>query len=409
MAAALLNPDERAGAGRDRLLVWAAAFLRAVATGMLGVLLGLHLLRRGLDPAQIGVVVTAGLLGAAAAALLVMLRGERIGCRRSQVAIAVLCAIGTAALAFTQNVLPAAAAACLGMVNGMGRDRGAALVLDQAILPRTIGDSGRTLAFARYHLLQDAGHALGALAAGLPALFQRIGIGEHASLRLGMLIAASAMLTTAVLYARLTPDVNRPIARVRVDAGTRRLLWRIAPLFALDSLGSGFLGASLLTVFFHEHFAAGEAMLGALFAAAGLANAVSHLGAAWLARRIGLVNTMVFTHIPSSLILAAIAWAPDLPTAAVLFLLREGLVEMDVPTRQSYVMAVVRPEERTFVAGVTHLVRLGAWAVAPAVAGVLMQNAAITAPLLVGAGIKIAYDVLLYFACRKHPPPEEVA
>jgi MFS family permease len=150
-------------------------------------------------------------------------------------------------------------------------------------------------------------------------------------------------------------------------------------------------------------------MIGALFFAARLLNAVSHLGAAWLAKRIGLVNTMVFTHIPSSFLLATVAFAPNFPVAAVLFLLREGLVEMDVPTRQSYVMAVVEPEARTFASGVTNLVRIASWAVAPAFAGALMVGDSMYLPLVIGAAMKVTYDLLLWKAFKDLPPPEERA
>src|SRR5262249_46831137 len=163
---------------------------------------------------------------------------------------------------------------------------------------------------------------------------------------------------------------------------------------------------ALLSYFFFERFHAGEGVIGALFFGARVMNAFSHLGAAWLATRIGLVNTMVFTHIPSSLLLVTVAFAPSFPVAAVLFLLREGLVEMDVPTRQSYVMAVVRPEERTFASGVTALVRMAAWAVAPSFAGLFMQKS-LAVPLYIGAGMKISYDVLLYVAFRRQKAPEE--
>ena len=149
--------------------------------------------------------------------------------------------------------------------------------------------------------------------------------------------------------------------------------------------------------------------MGALFFGARVLNAASHWGAAWLARRFGLVNTMVFTHVPSSLLLVTVAFAPSFAVAAVLFLLREGLVEMDVPTRTSYVLAVVRPEERTLASGVTNLVRLGGWAVSPFLAGVLMQGTSLAAPLVLGAGMKIAYDLLLYASFRGLPPPEERA
>ncbi len=150
-------------------------------------------------------------------------------------------------------------------------------------------------------------------------------------------------------------------------------------------------------------------MIGVLFLGARRMNAASHLGAAWLARRIGLVNTMVFTHIPSSLLLVTVAFAPSFAVAAALFLLREGLVEMDVPTRQSYVLAVVKPEERTFASGITNLVRLGGWAAAPLFAGALMMGDSLYLPLVIGAGMKIAYDLLLWRAFRRIRPPEEAA
>jgi predicted MFS family arabinose efflux permease len=185
------------------------------------------------------------------------------------------------------------------------------------------------------------------------------------------------------------------------------VLWRISALFAIDSVAGGFVGTALLSYFFYERFEVSESVIAVLFFCARGMNAVSHLGAAWLAKRIGLVNTMVFTHIPSSLLLVTVAFAPNFWVAAVLFLLREGLVEMDVPTRQSYVMAVVRPEERTFASGATHLVRLGGWAVAPSFAGFLMQYLSLGTPLIIGAAMKFSYDILLYYAFRGIKPPEE--
>jgi predicted MFS family arabinose efflux permease len=185
------------------------------------------------------------------------------------------------------------------------------------------------------------------------------------------------------------------------------VLWRISALFALDSIGGGFLTTALIVYFFAERFGVGSATVSVLVFTARIANAGSHLAAAWLARRIGLLNTIVCTHMPSSLLLLTLAWAPSFPVAAVLFLLREGLVEMDVPTRQSYVMAVVQPAERLTAAGVTSLVRLGGWAVAPMIAGGLMQSTTLGMPLVVGAVTKVVYDVLLYVSFRAHRPPEE--
>jgi hypothetical protein len=225
-----------------------------------------------------------------------------------------------------------------------------------------------------------------------------------------LLLCGFLLTLTAVLSARLSPRVEaapRSAAAATVGPESRRRITRISALFAVDSLAGGFLGSALVAYFFHVRFGADEIALAWMFAGARALNAASHLGAAWLARRIGLVNTMVFTHIPSSLLLATVAIAPDFGTAAILFLLREGLVEMDVPTRQSYVMAMVRPEERTFASGATNVVRLAGWAVAPSLAGQFMQSVALGAPLIVGAAMKIAYDVALYFSFRGIRPPEE--
>ncbi|MBI4584346.1 MAG: MFS transporter [Planctomycetes bacterium] len=395
---------------RDRRVLYLTAFLRALATGLAGVLLGLYLPRLGFSMAEIGFTVAAGLAAGAAAALLVTLLGDRLGRRRALILLAALGALGSLGAAAASGTVGVTAAVFFGMLNGMGRDRGASLVLEQAILPATAGEEERTRAFAWYNLFQDAGHALGGLLAGLPDLFHRWGgASEVLSHRLGLGGYAALMLASLFLYSRLSPSVEArdARARARISPGTRRVVFKISSLFALDSLGGGFLTTSLLSYFFFERFGVSGMAIGVLFFAARLANALSHLGAAWLAGRIGLVNTMVFTHIPSSLLLVTVAIAPSFEVAALLFLLREGLVEMDVPTRQSYVMAVVRPEERTFASGATHLVRLGAWAVAPSFAGLFMQSVSLVAPLLVGAGLKIAYDGLLYFAFRGVKPPEE--
>jgi MFS family permease len=392
-------------------VLYAAAFVRALATGMAGVLLGIYLAKIGFDAARIGTIIASGLAGAALAALVVTLRGDRLGRRRSLITLALLAAAGGAVVAAASAPLVIAAAAFAGMINGMGRDRSASLIIEQAIVPGLVSAEARTKAFAWYNLWQDAGHALGALLAGLPALLELgLGVEALAGIRWTVAIYAGLQLATAILYLRLPGAVENPApreARAQISGETRRTLWRISSLFAVDSLAGGFLTTALLAFFFYERFAAPEAAIALLFFAARLLNAASHLGAAWLAARIGLVNTMVFTHIPSSLLLMTVPFAPSFPVAAVLFLVREGLVEMDVPTRQSYVMAVVRPEERTFASGITHLVRLGGWAVAPAFAGLLMRVLSIGAPLIVGAAMKIAYDVLLYAAFRKQRPPEE--
>ncbi len=412
------------GRMNDRALLYAAASLRSLATGMIGVLVGVHLAKLGFDAAAIGAVVASGLAGAALAALLITFFGDRWGRRRCLVLLALLTAGGGLLFAAISAPLPAAAAACLGMVNGMGRDRGAFLILDQAMLPATTGDADRTSTFAWYNVLQDGGGAIGGLLAGAPAAIRYLsGAGEVESLRGGIVAYSLLYLAVAVLYMRLSRGVE--IARAaagddpeggaavpgapasRLSPASRRILARIVPLFALDSLAGGLLTTAILSYFFYSRFGVDEAVLGPLFFAARVANAASHPAAAWLARRLGLVNTMVFTHIPANLLLIAVAFVPGFPLAAALFLVREALVEMDVPTRQSYVMAVVRPGERTLAAGVTNLVRVGAWAVGPYASGLFMGSVTLAAPLVVGSGMKVIYDLLLFTAFRRLRPPEE--
>ncbi|HEY3497906.1 MAG TPA: MFS transporter [Polyangiaceae bacterium] len=398
-------------AQRDRTLLGVAGFLRATATSTAGITLGLHLGRLGLEPRTLGVVLSAGLSGAALAALLATLFADRLGRRRFLLAVATLGALGTAIFAVSSEPLVLGVAAFAGMLNGMGRDRGAALILETSMLPSTTDDRGRTRVIALYTMLQDLGHGLGAALVGASGFLAE----RHATAGPGhgyraLLLGCAALSAAGVLiYARLGAglEVDETASRETLTPESRGILARLSALFALDSLGGGFLTSALLSYFFFERFGAGPGAIGALFLGARLLNALSHLGAAWLAGRIGLVNTMVFTHIPSSVLLASVAFAPNFPIAAALFLLREGLVEMDVPTRQSYVLAVVRPEERTFANGITNLVRLGSWAVAPSVAGLLMSAGSLHTPLVAGAGMKILYDLLLWRAFRKVKPPEE--
>jgi len=394
----------------DRRWIYTAVLARSLATGMMGVLLGIYLASLDLNTNAIGAVIGLGLAGAAFSTLLVTFFSDRFGRRRTLLVLTALSVLGALLLALSANVLTLGIAAFLGMVNGMGRDRGAALVVEQSVLPATVADGQRTLAFARYNVLQDVGHAVGSLFAAAPALFQRFtSLDSAAALQGSVLIYAALSLLPFMAYLRLSDRIEVPPGpRAPVTPATRRVLTRISALFAIDAIGGGFLTTALLAYFFYERFGVGIESIGLLFFAARIANALSHFAAAWLAARIGLVNTMVFTHIPSSVLLLTVPFMPTFTVAAALFLLREALVEMDVPTRQSYVMAVVRPEERTFASGVTHLVRLAGWAVAPAIAGLLMSGTSLAAPLVIGAALKILYDIVLWRAFRNLHPPEEV-
>jgi predicted MFS family arabinose efflux permease len=220
-------------------------------------------------------------------------------------------------------------------------------------------------------------------------------------------------LIVAALYSLLSPAVevfkSPPVVgtAARIEPETKRVVTKLTALFSLDAFGGGFLTDAMVAYWFFRRFGVAEHDLGLVFFAVHILNACSHLGAAWLARRIGLVNTMVFTHLPSSLFLMAVPLAPSFKWAVLLFLCREALVEMDVPTRQSYVAAIVRPSERTYASGITNLARNVFWTVGSAAAGFLMQALTFSAPLLIGGGAKVTYDLLLYRSFRALKPPEE--
>ncbi|HET7766466.1 MAG TPA: MFS transporter [Burkholderiales bacterium] len=395
---------------RDRRIVFAAGFLRAVANGLIGVVAGIYLAELGFEPAAWGAILGAGVAGTAVGAAGVMFWGDRIGRRNWLVMLGVIAAAGGAVFAFAAEALVLGGAAFLGMLNSLGKDRAAALALEQAILPSTGSDAERTRAFAWYNVIQDIGHGLGAALAVLPTLLRdAAGLDHLHSLRAAVIVYAALYAGTAILYLSLSRQAEAPAAAldVRVTPQSRSILAKMSFLFALDSFAGGFQGSALFAFFFHQQFGASEATIGLLFVGARVMNAASHLGAAWLASRIGLVNTMVFTHTPSSILTFTIPFTGSFEIAALLFLLREGLSEMDVPTRQSYLMAVVRPEERTFAGGVTNLARMCARAVAPFFAGAAMQTVALGAPIMAAAALKVLYDGLLYLGFRKIKAPEE--
>jgi predicted MFS family arabinose efflux permease len=398
---------------RDRFLIYGAALLRSLGVGLLGVLLGIVLFRAGASSLQIGLVVATGIAGGAAATTVITFYGDMLGRRRALMVLSLLAALGGVGLALTPRFSVLLAIAFVGMLNGTGTDRGAVFALEQAILPGLVSDTHRTWALSWYNVILDSGGAVGALAAGLPFLLQRwLALDRAASYASIFFGYAVLNLLSGILYLFMSPQVEvaqpaRRQALQSVSPQTKGIVLKLAALFSLDSLGGGFLTDALVAYWFFRRFGIPEHSLGILFFAVHLLNAGSHLGAAWLAKQFGLLNTMVFTHLPSSVFLMAAALAPSFRLAILFFLLREALAEMDVPTRQSYVAAVVRPEERTFASGITNLARNVCWAAGSSLAGVSMQNIAFSAPLLAGGGLKIGYDVLLWRAFRHLQPPEE--
>ncbi len=400
-------------ARRDHLIINAAGFLRSLGVGLMGVVLGIYLSRIGFSVFRIGAVVAIGLAGSAAATTVVGFAADTVGRKRFLVMLSILTALGGLALYATPKLPLLLGMAFVSMLNGTGTERSAIFALEQAVIPGLGKDTRRTWNLACYNVLIDGGASLGALAAGVPLILQsHLGLPLFRAYQLLFLGYSALYVIVAGLYFLLSPAVEvniapRPEHTGAVAPETKRIVGKLTALFSLDAFGGGFLTDALVSYWFFKRFGLSEHDVGLVFFVVHILNALSHLGAAWLARRIGLVNTMVFTHLPSSVLLMAVPFVPSATIAILLFFAREALVEMDVPTRQSYVASLVSPAERSFASAVTNVARNVCWAIGSGVAGALMQNLAFSAPLLVGGGTKITYDLLLYRSFRRIKPPEE--
>jgi predicted MFS family arabinose efflux permease len=399
---------------RDALLVCAAASLRSAAVSLVGVVIAIHLAAGGLSPAGIGLILGVGIAANALATVVVGIRADAWGRRGTLIALGLITGSGYVMLAFTHSIPVLLAVAVVGLVNGMGRDRGPASALEQALLPALTTNERRTWTMSLYNVAIDSGHAVGALGAALPTVFATLFALSAADAHTATFVmCGGALIAATIPYALLRSPVDERAATVtagssaQVDTTTRGVVRKLTLLFGIDSVGGGFLSSALVAYWFFERYGTTEVQLAWLFFAARVLNVVSHLAAAWIARRIGLLNTMVLTHLPSSVLLMLAPAAPSAALAAALFLAREALVEMDVPTRQSYVMAVVPPRARTYASGMTNVVRNAGWAVGPVAGGTVMQHVALAAPLFIGGTLKIIYDIALYRSFRHLHPPEE--
>jgi MFS family permease len=345
------------------------------------------------------------------------MRADRVGRRLTMAGLSLLSALGGLGFAFTGSEVSIVVLAFVGMLNGMGTDRGPIFSIEQAIIPQMVSAERRTLAFSWYNVVIETGQALGALAAVLPLVLQRLfNLDLLYAYRVTFGLYAALNLVSAIPYMLLPSEIEvaggpepTPPQKVHLSPHSKRVITWLSALSGLDSLGGGLMTDALIAYWFFAKFAVSEQNLALVFFAGHVLNSVSYLVAAWLSRRIGLLNTMIFTHIPSSLFLLAMPFAASPAWAIVFLLCREALVEMDVPARQSYVVAVVEPEERTFSTGVTNLTRSVARAVTPSFAGALMQRVAMATPFFIGCGMKIVYDLMLFVALRRVKPPEERA
>ncbi|HEY3247063.1 MAG TPA: MFS transporter [bacterium] len=397
---------------RDGRLILVARGLRTFAYGFLSVLLGVYLEQAGFAPWQVGAVLTATLTGSAVLTVLFSIYADRLGRRRMLRAAALLMAGSGIAFALTDRYPLLILASLTGTIGATSGEVGPFLSLEQAILPQTTSPNQRNRLFAIYNTVGALAGAVGALFAGTPVLLQRVvGLTGDAGFRVMFLIYAALAGSVFVLFSILSPDVElaRTAGQPTISglSRSRGTVFRLSALFGLDSLAGGFVVQSLIAFWFHLRWGAGPELLGPIFLGVGLLQGISFLVAARVADRIGLINTMVFTHLPSNILLMAIPLAPSLPTAVALTLARHALSQMDVPTRQSYVVAVVDPQERTAAAGVTNVVRNVAQAVTPVLSGYAMQVVSLGLPFFIGGALKIVYDLILYGMFRRIRPPEE--
>ncbi|HEV2488567.1 MAG TPA: MFS transporter [Candidatus Acidoferrales bacterium] len=396
---------------RDTIRLFAAAFLRAMGMGMTAVVLALYLATLGWNAASVGALIAASFAGAAVGTVYVSFLADHYGRRRTLVILASLETLGALTFAITGKGAWLFAAAFLGMINGMGKPRGASYALEQAILPELASSESRTMMLAWYGVILEIGVALGSFLSGAPHLLRVWrGWAPPASYHAAWFLIAAFDFLAIPAYLGISSRVEveaGPQIAPPISAASKRKISMMAGLFAMDSFGGAMLTSPLLAYWFFRRFHAGEEWIGPLFALAAIANAISLPVAAWLAKKIGLLNTVVFTHLPSSVFLFLLPFAPGFGWAAALFLCRESLVQMDVPTRQSYLLAIIHKEERTFASGMTTLTRNLSRIVGSGVSGYAMQVLALSGPLFIGGAIKMVYDLALYYVFRRVKPPEE--
>jgi MFS family permease len=400
---------------RDGWLLFASRFVRMFAYGMLGVVLVFYLIGLGLSESQTGVLLTLTLLGDTAVSLVLTTRADRIGRRRMLIVGATLMTGAGLVFGLTRNFLWLVVAGTIGVISPSGNEVGPFLPIEQAALSGVISNRIRTSVFAWYALAGSIATAGGSLFAGTAAgLMEKAARTPLASQRTIILLYAAFGVVLALVFRALSPSVEvdrsgpaPPGMHSLLGIGASRgVVLRLCGLFALDAFGGGFVVQSFAAYWFYLRFGVEPATLGGIFFGANLFAGFSALLASRLASRIGLVRTMVFTHLPSNVLLILVPLMPNLRLAVLVLLLRFSISQMDVPTRQSYLMAVVAPEERAAAAGVTGVARTTGAAIAPLFAGLLFARPAlINVPFFIAGSLKILYDLLLYRSFVGVQPP----
>ncbi len=398
------------GASSDALRVLAARGVRAFGDGFVALLLPIYLVELGFSALAIGAIVTSTLIGTALLTLWVGWIANRHSRRLLLLAAALLMAATGAGFAVITDFWPLLVIAFVGTMNPTSGDASIFVPLEQTVLTQTIEPRRRTALFARYSVIGSCATALGVLAAALPDFMTAWTDDCTRTTAMQLMFGLYAVLGLAafLLYRPLSPAVEiadeAPKAPLQQS---KRLVYGMAALFGMDSFGTGFLVQSLLALWLYQAFQVSVTTTAAILFWSSLCSAVSYLVAVPIAARIGLINTMVFTHLPSNILLILIPFAPNLATAIALLLARSALSQMDVPTRTSYVMAVVTPPERPAAASITAVPKTFAWAAGSLISGYLLTLSSFGWPLLIGGVIKGVYDILLLIKFQKVRPPEE--
>jgi len=398
----------------DGRLLFLTRFTRLFAYGALSVVLVLYLTGIGLSESQIGILLTLTLIGDTLVSLFLTTRADRIGRRKMLIIGALLMAAAGCAFAWTNNFLFLVIAGTIGVISPSGNEVGPFLSIEQAALSHVIQAKNRTMAFAWYTLTGSFATAIGSLCGGLiPSLMKAAPPVQ--GYRAVIVTYAAIGVLLALVFARLSAATevgaaeDRPAAKSLLGMDhSRSIVFKLSALFALDSFGGGFVVQTFAAYWFHLRFGMDPAQLGAIFFGANAFAGISALLASRLAARIGLVRTMVFTHLPSNILLILVPLMPTASLAIFVLLLRFSISQMDVPTRQSYTMAVVRPEERSAAAGVTGVARTIGASLPPVFVGLMFARPRlINLPFFIAGTLKIAYDLLLYRQYVAVQPPEE--
>jgi MFS family permease len=402
--------------GRDGRILFAARISRMFAYGFLSIVLVLYLSQIGLAETAIGLLITLTLAGDTAVSLWITANADRVGRKRMLIAGALLMLGAGAAFASTDSFPILLAAATIGVISPSGNEVGPFLAIEQASLAQVGGSGKRTGILAWYNLAGSFATACGALCGGgLAQALQGLGLPKAESYRAVVLGYAAFGAVLLVLFSLLSPAIEAP----RAEGGragrslfglhrSRGVVLRLSALFSLDAFAGGFVVQGFVAFWFHARFGVEPAALGAIFFGANVLAGLSALSASRIAARIGLVRTMVFTHLPSNVLLVLVPLMPNLGWAIALLLLRFSISQMDVPTRQSYTMAVVESDERAAAAGLTGVARSSGAALSPSIAGAMMGMPALASlPFAIAGGLKIVYDLLLYRSFKSVKPPEE--